>query len=108
MDRGRILAGDHSIEPCTIRRCLEKGCRVVSGWAIWIYPETGSRVVGKLKRFRAALMNGVFPETRGGSAGPPQNSRLMQGGDAGDGCHHHAGEQLHGSDIALVEGTGGG
>ena len=31
----------------------------------------------------------------------------MEAGDAGDGGDHHAGKQLHGGDIALVEGSGG-
>ena len=30
----------------------------------------------------------------------------MDAGDAGDGGDHHAGEQLHGGDVFLVEGAG--
>src|ERR1700676_343087 len=33
-------------------------------------------------------------------------SGLMQAGDAGDSGDHHAGKQLHGGDVALVEGAG--
>jgi hypothetical protein len=32
---------------------------------------------------------------------------LVEAGDAGDGCDHHAGEELHGGDVFFVEGAGG-
>lgn len=39
--------------------------------------------------------------------GPAQNLLPVQARNPGDGGNHHAGEQLHGSDVALVEGSRG-
>ena len=41
-----------------------------------------------------------------GSVFLAEDLSLSQAGDAGNGRHHHAGEQLHGCNIALVERSG--
>ena len=40
-------------------------------------------------------------------AGAAQGLGAMQGRDAGDGGDHHAGEQLHSSNVAIVESSWG-
>lgn len=39
-------------------------------------------------------------------SGEAREAGLVETGDAGDGCNHHAGKQLHGGNVAFVEGAG--
>src|ERR1700691_2366872 len=58
---------------------------------------------------------GRAAEAQAGTKGTPAGKEILfhgqsrlKAGDAGDGCDHHAGKQLHGGNIALVEGAGRG